>query len=84
MFVMVFKERISRHTTRIRRPRALGGKLRRNLARTAPLLPCARVTLPHMIRTRFKRFWPGTKVLLETDKWNIYYVMASGDGKLTF
>jgi hypothetical protein len=44
------------HTTRIRRPRAFGGKLRRNLARTAPLLPWARVTLPHIIRTRFKRF----------------------------
>ena len=29
----------SRRTTRIRRPRALGGKLRRNLARTEPLLP---------------------------------------------
>jgi hypothetical protein len=26
-------------TTRIRRPRAFGGKLRRNLARTPPLLP---------------------------------------------
>jgi hypothetical protein len=44
------------HTTRIRRPRAFGGKLRRNLARTAPLLPCARVTLPQRIRTLFKRF----------------------------
>lgn len=52
------------HTTRIRRPRAFGGKLRRNFARTPPLLPWARVTLPQMIRTRFRRFWPGTKVLL--------------------
>ena len=54
-------------TTRIRRPIALGGRLRRNLARTPPLLPWARVTLPHMMRTRFKRFWPGTNVLLEEE-----------------
>lgn len=54
--ISLIEENSDQHTTRIRRPRALGGKLRRNLARTAPLLPCARVTFPQIIRTRFKRF----------------------------
>ena len=62
------REKKRLRTTRIRRPRAFGGKLRRNLARTEPLLPWARVTLPQMIRTRFKRFCPGTNVLLNETK----------------
>lgn len=32
-------------------PNALGGRLRRNCARTIPDLPCGRVTLPQMMRT---------------------------------
>jgi len=36
--------------TRTEAPRLLGGRFLRNLARTAPVVPCARVTLPHMQR----------------------------------
>ena len=52
------------HTTLIRRPMACGGRLLRNWARTAPLLPWGRVTLPQITRWwfAFSRF--GTAVLL--------------------
>ena len=36
--------------TRTEAPKDLGGRLDLNLARTTPLLPCGRVTLPQMTR----------------------------------
>lgn len=36
--------------TRILQPMAAGGRFFLNLARTVPVLPCARVTLPQMAR----------------------------------
>ena len=35
---------------RTRAPSAEGGRFLRNLARTTPLFPCARVTLPQIVR----------------------------------
>jgi hypothetical protein len=53
-------------TTRMRLPIAFDGKLRWNLARTAPLLPCGRHTLPQMTLMwfGFLSLRPATAVLL--------------------
>lgn len=50
-------------TTLIRCPMALAGRLLPNLARTMPLLPCARVTFPQ-ITLVLLGFPPGVTVFL--------------------
>ena len=49
---------------RIRRPIAFAGRFLRNWARTAPLLPWGRITLPHITRRWFFASRPGTRVNL--------------------
>ena len=49
-------------TTRTRLPMALGGRFRRNFARTTPELPWGRVILPQITRRRVLCAWPGTFV----------------------
>merc|ERR1712047_47626 len=50
--------------TRTRRPMALAGRFFLNFARTAPLFPWERVTLPQITRMRLASLWPGQAVFL--------------------
>jgi len=65
MTKILYKQTVE-FTTRIRRPIAFGGKFLRNLARTAPLLPCGRVTLPQTTRKWLGFSWPGHAVFLNS------------------
>jgi len=62
-----FVAKINPLTTRILCPMALAGRLERNLARTMPLFPWARVTFPQITRVLLG-LPPGVTVLLRKER----------------